>query len=107
MTIDPVRDYINAKGALSQARTRVENVVRQVHSVAAKLDHWSTIVIAGGSAYPEHLIGGESISLDEWPSIQQLDQALSDYHRLCHEADNAWRRVPAADHASLQPPESK
>lgn len=106
MATDPVRDYLSADRSLEQARGRVEGIVARVRSVAAKLERWDQIVIDQGPAFPVELQGGESISPADWPSIRDLGEALAEWHRLRHEAENAWRRIPAADRARLRPPET-
>lgn len=105
MTEDPVRRYLDALKKVQQARAKVERVVGVVTDAGKKLGKWQEVSVSDVNVgFPAELLGGPSISGREWPTAQELAEALAAWHNARHEARNAWSGVPGPDRSGLQSP---
>ncbi len=105
MASDPISEYQHALQEFEQSKARAERLVNTISDAADKLRRWTGVNVSNTSAgFPIDIINGSSINGKEWPSGEELAQALSRYHSTFHEAGNAYRRIPANQRQVVQPP---
>jgi len=107
MAEDKIRRYQEALRELEVATRNVEKYVATITDVSEKLQNWDRVVISnvGDIGFPPeaHV---KSINADDWFTAIQLAEALSNWHKVCHEVRNAWNAIPSENRMGLQPPES-
>jgi hypothetical protein len=87
-------DFWTRKKQLDEQTKRVETMVQAIIKGANDLKIWRQATVSGTGGFPAHLLGStQVINANEWPSGQQLGQALSTWHSLDHEYRNSWRRL--------------
>ena len=71
-------------------------MIKVISDGANKLRDYERVGVSNSSVGfpPEVTFTGESINASEWPSAQNLAEALSAYHETRHEATNAGGAVP-------------
>ena len=108
----PIEECMAKRGAYRDATKTVEQLIDSLGKIYAELAAqrgrggmrpWQTITIAPGGPYPSELAGGPTILADRWPTAQQFNSALSQWHSACFEYRQAWTRVP--DNQKRQYPE--
>lgn len=104
MATDSLRAYLDALRTLEETTQHVHRIKRVITDAADKLQEWRRVIVSGTSAgFPVELTGAPSISANDWPTAEQLAEALRAWHQASDAADHAWRQVPAADRRGLQP----
>ena len=102
---DPIPEYLAGRAQLDAASTHVEALVASLQFGATALRDWrdASFSNVGGIEFPF----GRRMTImgDHWPSTTAMAQAISDWHKLNHEVNNAWNRVPENLRADLQPPQ--
>ena len=107
MSTDTVTIYESALAAHERAKAQVERMVKVISDGANKLRDYDRVGVSNSNVGfpPEVTFTGQSINANEWPSAQNLAEALSAYHETRHEAANAWRAVPdSIRHVVKEPP---
>lgn len=84
----------------------MERIVAIVSDAAHKLRNYTNVLVSNSDAGfpPEVACGGQSINGRDWPSSQQLAEALAAYHSTRHDAQNAWRAIPDSLRKVVQEP---
>jgi hypothetical protein len=104
MSTNSIQDYQESLRKLEAARNKVERFVVEIKNGANSLLAWDQVVISNVQVGfpPEAQV--HSINADNWPTAQQLAEALSEWHKANHAVQNAWQAIPKADRTGLQPP---
>lgn len=108
MSTDPIRAYLDARNNLEQAAQRAERMVGIILGAAIKLRDWKRVMVSNANVgFPAEiaLTTQNSIRADEWPTAQQLAEALAQWHQARSAARSAWSAVPSSDRPGIQPPE--
>lgn len=100
--VDPLRNYSDKIAARKDAAEAVQRVVDRMLHVAAAAREWQILVISGGGPHPcQDPAEAHSISREDWPSIDELDTALTRYRAAEHEVDTAIARLGTHDRQML------
>lgn len=104
-TIDPIAHYQEAIRTLETTHQLAIQLVGTIREASDKLYNWSEVRISNVDVpFPIELPLTSTINADHWPTMQELAEALSAWHRARHEVDNAWRAIPAERRTGLQAP---
>lgn len=99
----PIEDSMARRETFREATKTVENLIGalgKIYGALAQqvgrggLQSWQTITISPGGPHPADVAGGETILADRWPTAQQFNLALSQWHSARFEYEQAWVRVP-------------
>jgi hypothetical protein len=99
----PIEDCMARRETYRIAARTVETLIEALGKIYGALarqvgrggmQSWQTITISPGGPYPSDAIGGEIILADGWPTAQQFNLALSQWHFTRFEYSQAWVRVP-------------
>jgi hypothetical protein len=99
----PIEDCMARRKTFQEATGKVEKMIEalgQIYGTLARnlgrggLQHWQTITVSPGGPYPSDVIGGPVILADGWPTAQQFNLALSQWHSTRFEYSQAWVRIP-------------
>jgi hypothetical protein len=108
MATDPIREYLDARARLDNQTRLTEAVVKIVRDGANALSEWRRAVVANVSGgFPAELVMNErspTINGHEWPSAQQIADALGAWHSAHWAMRSAWDRVPSELRGGLVPP---
>lgn len=106
MANDPVQVYLDSSTSLDKATHILTKMIRTITDAAEKLRDPSRVAVLGpGLGIQPHLVGTSStIDAEEWPSAQQLHQALFDWQKADEACRIAWGLVPKPRRSGLQPP---
>lgn len=107
MSIDSIQNYQEALRKLESARHKVDRFVIEINNGANSLRTWDQVVISNvqvGFPPEAHV---HSINADNWPTAQQLAEALSEWHKANHAVNNAWQAIPKEHKTGLQPPPTR
>jgi hypothetical protein len=112
MATDPIREYLDARARLDNQTRLTEAVVKVVLDGANALREWRRALVANvsGGGFPAELVMNErspTINGREWPSAQQIADALGAWHDAHWAMRSAWDRVPLELQGGLKPPQSK
>lgn len=105
-TDDPVRIYQEALREFEEAKKRVRDVVETIRDVASKLKDWPRVKVTNISTPfpPDAALGDASIDAGQWPTGQQIADALVDCHWAYRAMDNAWGALPHERRIGLSEP---
>ena len=106
MSEDPIKAYQDAFQDFDSATKEAEGLVMAITSVANALRDWKRVTVADGKTGFPPEAHGYSINPDNWPTIQQIAEVLSGWHRIRHVMNNKWNAIPRDRRVSLQPPPS-
>jgi hypothetical protein len=104
MTVGSVQAYKQALRSMEAATEQVEAFVEEITHAATILRRWEQVTILNlGIGFPP---GAEleSINADNWPTSQQLAEALAEWHNCRNALNNAWQAIPETQRTGLQPP---
>jgi hypothetical protein len=106
MADDPVRSYLEARAAFDAAKDKAQGMVDACRRIVSMLDRWEGVSFSNvrGVGFPPGLA---LINADDWPSVQALAQAITDYHQARAAMREAWDHVPDDLLSGLQPPPQK
>lgn len=106
MSANLVEAYLVALRKRQQAVERMERLVGSVKQVVSRLGSWKRVIISNvGGGYPAlSRTPHESINPDEWPSISDVHNRLTEYHQADFETKAAWSLVPPELRAGLTAP---
>lgn len=106
MVNDPVQAYLESSRLLDSTAQTLTKMVRTITDAAEKLRNPATVAVLGrGLGIQPHLVGTPAtIEADEWPSAQQLHQALFNWQQADEACHIAWGLVPKPHRSGLQPP---
>ena len=110
MSIDPIREYSNAKTEQAKAQKVVQDMTFVIDKVATALRcNPSAFTIANvriGS--PAEVIPSalESLNANDWPTAEQIAESLKAMHDAHHKAQTLWASLTDSDKENLLPPDS-
>lgn len=105
MASNPITEYQTALRNFNRAKNHAETLVNTIAEAAAKLQNWRTVRVSNVNVgFPVDISISNSINANQWPTAQQLAEALADYHSRLHEVGNAYRRIPEDQREVVQPP---
>lgn len=109
--MNPIEKYQQAVNELKASIAHAEQLVKVVSTGATILSSdWKHAMISGvqGGFLPETALARDrpSISGREWPTAQQLADALQRYHKARSELQNAWDAIPGSQRDVVQRPEA-
>ena len=107
MATDLIGAYQDALKSLTNARGEAERVANIIVDAGVKLHKWEVVMISNGQrGFPPEIAlpGSGSINRSTWPTADQLENALADYHQALHSAQNAWSAIPSESRIGLQEP---
>lgn len=102
MTLDPIREYLDARQTLEEATRRTQSAVTRIEVAAERLRRWREVVTPSAGGFPIEMVN--ALSIDPWPTAQEVGNLLKAWHQAKREADNAWQGVPEGHRYGLQPP---
>jgi hypothetical protein len=97
MSRDPVGTYKNAMTNLAEATQNAERMAANVDRFAHLLQNWRTVGLAnspGFSAEGAGPVPTTTINMRDWPSAQQLQNALVAWRSALQVVNSAWMAVP-------------
>jgi hypothetical protein len=100
---DPIAAYQDALRKRDEAERKANRLAQYMVNAGEVLKNWRDVSFSNLSvSYP---IGRRySIIGDQWPTGLEIASALSEYHTAHHEAQNAYRRIPADKRSIITPP---
>ncbi len=107
---DPATDYAIALRKVTDAEDKVEAIVKRLAGVLETLHKdWRRVIVTNISepTYPNELTtvrGTPRINAREYPTADQLHQALAGWHAARKAARQAYDAVPADQRAGLPSP---
>lgn len=105
MAADPIAEYQQSLRDLERARNEAERIVQVITRAASLLEHWQDVRVSDVNvSFPVGIPQANIINGKDWPSAQQLAEALSRYHSTLHEVNNAYRRLPWDQRGVVRPP---
>jgi hypothetical protein len=104
-----IEDYQQATRTYEGAQLACERLVGTVHAASRALQKWRTATVSNASVgFPAHLVlgggGTSSIDASQWPTAQELANALSAYHATQILMKQAFDRIPETQRAVIKPP---
>jgi|GEM_PF-3583265 len=106
MSAELIAKYLEARAALLAAENRVLKVIAPISSAATALRNWDQVMISNTSVgFPMDiaLTHKPTLNAREWPTLDQVAEALAASHDARHKAENAWHAIPSDLQAGLQP----
>ena len=112
MAEDPIRKYSDAIAELNSAYLKVRSLGEIIADVGHTLNNkpYELMVSNVKVGFPPEVAfreGIPSLNADNWPSAQDIAQALSDLHKARHQVDNLWHSLSASDKQIVSPPPEK
>ena len=106
MSTDPIATYQEALRNLDVATRQAERIVGVVTAAGSKLCDWKQVSMSNIDLGfpPEVTLSGHSINAREWPTAQELGEALANWHQAHQAVERAWRMIPSDRRMGLQPP---
>ena len=105
----PLEECAEKRATYNKVANEIQTIILALGEIHSALQReWSkTVIIPSGGAYPIELAGGRTIQANKWPTAQQCDAALRQYHTTHFEWGQAWTRLPADQQGQfpeLRPP---
>ena len=104
MADEPIRTYINAKGELSEALSKVNELQTIIGVVNTALKEHPYSFRVSGVAFPASVPIQHGLNPDDWPSAKQIGEVLVALHKAHDRADSIWASLSKADQQELSPP---
>jgi hypothetical protein len=110
MSESAIAAYQTAIGQLQAAQKQVEQYVRIIEHAAGLLnrDGWKTAMMSnvqGGFPAEIAFSRREGINGSDWPTAQQLADALVAWHNAKQAVKNAYQAIHASERSVVQPPD--
>ncbi len=107
---DEIEAYQTALGTLINAEKVADKLAEIISDGADKMTNWKIVSVV--ETTPEFRwppeVGGMrprvEISGKNWPTVFDIGEALTAYHRAKFAVGAAWKKVPAERRVGLQPP---
>ena len=106
-TEDPIAKYQDALTALAAAEREADGLAQVVVAAGLKLRGWRGVGFSNGKppvSFPPDVLRADSINVSDFPTGQQLAEALASWHQAKHAAQNAFGQVPRDRRVGLQEP---
>ena len=108
--MDPISQYQQAAATLKATIAEAERVVRVVTGGASALREWRKTMVSNSKGGFPMEIGlsphSPSINASEWPTGQQIADALQRYHQAKQALRNAHSAIPEGQRSVVQAPET-
>lgn len=108
--MDAISQYQQAVTNLKAAKSEAERVARVVSEGASALREWrKTMVSNAQGGFPMEIALSRSnpnINASEWPTGQQIADALQKYHQAKQALGNAYSAIPEGQRRVVQAPET-
>src|SRR2546426_9350132 len=95
---DQVQAYQESLSAVVAAQKKAEAVVERIAEINRKLQDWRKVMISNGKhGFPPEIsanMRSPTVDVRNWPTADQLEQVLVDWHNARQAAQNAWLQVP-------------
>src|SRR5258708_39170490 len=106
-----IQTYQNAAAACASAVREVERIVGIVERGRQALAHWrSTMITNSAGEFPPRIAMGKGptlrIDAKQWPTGQNIADALRAYHRCRDQLRAAYEAIPVGDRATVTPPQA-
>ena len=108
--MEPIAQYQQAVAALKSAIAGAERVVRVVTGGASALRDWRKTMVSNSSGgFPMEVAlsrQSPSINASDWPSGQQIADALQQYHQAVTTLRNSYSAIPESQRGVVQAPDT-
>jgi hypothetical protein len=103
---DPIRTYLDSVTNLDRVTATAKMQIAIVAQVAQALqrDPLHFMFSNTNIGMPGNAMGGPTADGSKWPTAEQIQAALSQWHHARLTASQAWNSVPQADRNNLKPP---
>jgi hypothetical protein len=105
---DPIRTYLDSVNNLERVAADAKRMISVVVGVASALQQNPLRVMFSNAAIgmPMDVAFGRSATANarDWPTADQIQQALAQWHHARAQVSQAWNTVPPNDRNSLRPP---
>lgn len=106
-TEHPIQKYSTAVDELGKARTRINQMQQIIGGVYNALDSPYEFMVSNVSTgFPPEVAMAQGIprlNANEWPSAQQIAEAVSNLHRKYSQAENAYHALSSTDKGIVNP----
>jgi hypothetical protein len=108
---NPIRAYIELTTQAKAVRARLDGWAKIISNVSDRLrtdpERFGFVGIPShglpASALAYHQVNSNAA---DWPTAEQIQQTLSEWHKLGGEVRAAWNAIPGSDQTMLQRPDS-
>jgi hypothetical protein len=104
---DPIRTYLDSVANLERVEKNAKSLISIVIQVAAALQQNPLgVMFSNVQTGMPMSVGTNRATADgsKWPTAEQMQQALAQWHHARLQASQAWNAVPQGDRARLKPP---
>jgi hypothetical protein len=104
---DPIRTYLDSMANLERVAANAKRLIGTVVGVASALqrDPLRFMFSNSASGLPMDVaFKAASANANDWPTADQIQQALAQWHHARAQVSQAWNAVPQNDRNSLRPP---
>jgi hypothetical protein len=103
---DRLKRYIDARKQVKTAEGSVQVVVDRITKIAEKLRNWQNVSVhgIGLKAGESQLSLGAVIEARDWPTAEQLHEALTAWREAKNEQKGAHQALSSDERDSVQPP---
>lgn len=105
-SIDPARQYLNAKAKHDSAEQTIASLISRLDEVTSALrkDPGSiSVTNVKDSVTAEAAADGYNLDGNEWPSAQKIAETLAALNQARQEATKAWAGISEAERSKLPP----
>ena len=107
MAEDPIRKYSEANDELGKAKARIQKMRDTIAEVGQSLLYPYEFMISNVKVgLPIEVAMGSakhSLNADDWPSAQQIAEALANLHEKRKHLENAWHALSESDRKIVNP----
>lgn len=116
MAEDPIRKYSDATAELNSSYSKIRSLGEIIADVGWSLRNKPYGLMVSNLkpnlkvGFPPEVAlreGVPSLNANNWPSAQDIAQALSDLRKARHQVDNLWGSLSATDKQLVSPPPEK
>jgi len=101
---DPIRTYIDAKRELDKALSKVHELQANIGLVNTALKEHPYSFRISGMTFPASVPIQHGLNPNDWPSAEQIGEALVNLHNAHDHAESIWASLSKADRQELSPP---
>lgn len=98
MSDSTVAAYQQALDKRDAVTRQIQELVQSLRDVNAAMSRWDMVTVENnGNRFPQELAGkpgGPKIDGKKYPSIQDIESKLLEYHKVKQEIRNAWAEIP-------------
>jgi hypothetical protein len=103
---DPIRTYLDSVQNLDRVAAIAKGHIVTVSQVATALQRNPLAFMFSNTniGMPANAMGGPTADGNKWPTAEQMQTALSQWHHARLTVSQAWNAVPQADRKNLMEP---